>query len=69
MRWLKRRSRPVPAATAGQREADKALEKAEQRLEETTGETRAILDAADKLRRLGETNDFAARIREAMGGT
>ncbi len=66
MRWLKRRSE---GPTDGQREADKELGKAEARLERVKDDTREILTVADRLRRMGDHNDFAARIREAMGGT
>jgi hypothetical protein len=67
MRWLKRKSEP-PAATAGQATADKALDKATQELRTVNAETSEILETVGKLRRLGEQNDFAARLREAMGG-
>lgn len=71
LRWLKRKGNKdmPPAATAGQVEASKALGKAEAGLERVNKEGREILASAEKLRRLGDTNDFAARIREAMGGT
>lgn len=68
MRWRKRRSEEAPASTAGQREADKALGKAEARLERTHEDTHEILTVADRLRHLGERNDFAQRIKEALGG-
>lgn len=66
--WLKRKETEPPAESAGQTEADRALGRAEERLERVQGETREILATAEKLRRLGQTNDFAARIREALGG-
>lgn len=56
-------------STTGQREADKALGKAEERLERAEDDTREILVVAARLKRLGEHNDFAARIRQALGGT
>lgn len=68
MRWLKRKSDPPPAATAGQTEATKALDKAEAGLEQVHREEHEILAAVEKLKRLGQQNDFAARIRDAMGG-
>lgn len=69
MRWLKRKNKPLPAATAGQAEAAKALGKAEAGLERAHKDEREIMAAAAKLRRLGQDNDFAARIREALGGS
>lgn len=67
MRWLKRRTER-PVSTSGQREADKALGKAEARLERAQDDTHEILDVADVLRRLGERNDFAQRIKQSLGG-
>lgn len=67
MFWLKRKSK-LPAATAGQDTAAKALDKAEQELETVTEQTGEILGVARKLTHLGAQNDFAARLREAMGG-
>lgn len=71
MAWLKRRrgKKPPPAATAGQTEASKALDKAEASLERAHDETREIMATAEKLKRLGDSNDFARRIGRAMGGT
>lgn len=68
MRWPKRRSDPEQAPTAGQREADKALDEAEKKLKRTEGSTREILVVTEHLRRLGERNDFAQKIKEALGG-
>lgn len=65
--WRKRKSK-IPAATAGQNTAEKALGKAERELETVNEQTGEILGAAAKLARLGAQNDFAARLREAMGG-
>lgn len=67
MRW--RKNKRPPAATAGQTEATKALDKAEAGLEEVKKDEREIMATAAKLRRLGQDNDFAARIREALGGS
>lgn len=69
LRWLKRRSDTSPASTAGQDEADKALEKADASLRRAEGETSEILQTAEHLKRLGRQNDFAARISKALGGT
>jgi hypothetical protein len=70
MPWRKRtRGKGVPAATAGQREASKALDKAEESLERAQGAEREIMTSVRKLKRLGEDNDFAARIARALGGT
>lgn len=66
LRW--KRAKRTFASTAGQREADKALGKAEERLERAEGDTHEILVVAERLKRLGEHNDFAARIKEALGG-
>lgn len=70
LHWLKRKGSeaPPPAASAGQTEAAKALGKAEQGLAEVKREGREILATAEKLRRLGQQNDFAARIKDALGG-
>ena len=68
VRWLKRKKGEPHQESAGQAAADRALGRAEERLERTRDETREILATAEKLRRLGQTNDFAARLREAMGG-
>lgn len=70
LRWLKRKgSEPLPpAATAGQAEASKALDKAEQGLAEAKRGEREILATAETLTRLGRQNDFAARIKNALGG-
>jgi hypothetical protein len=67
--WLKRKgSKPSPAPTAGQREADRAADREGAKLREVRKETRAIIEAAERLKALGESNDFAARIRHALGG-
>lgn len=55
---------PSPELT----EAERALERTERRLGMIKGETPAILGVADQLVRLGEQNDFAARLRVALGG-
>jgi len=69
LHWLKGKDKRKSASTPGQREADRALGKAEERLERTEDDTREILEVARKLRRLGEQNDFAQKIKEALGGT
>ena len=68
--WLRgrRKDSSGPASTAGQREADKALDKETQKLRTAEGQTDEILAAAETLKRLGEQNDFAVRLRRAMGG-
>lgn len=65
--WLKVRRNRSPAKTAGQREAEKALVGEDRKLAKTETETSAILEAAGTLKRLGESNDFAARIKHALG--
>lgn len=67
LRWKKGKKRD-PVRTDGQREADQALGKATERLERAEDDTHEILAVAGKLRRLGERNDFAARIQKALGG-
>lgn len=54
--------RPRPTA------ADRALAREDQKLEKVHGETSEIMEAAATLKRLGERNDFAARIRHSLGG-
>jgi hypothetical protein len=69
--WLRRRGSkppPGPASTAGQREADKALDKEDAKLREVQKRTGEIMSLADELQRMGRQNDFASRLREAMGG-
>jgi hypothetical protein len=68
MRWKKGKRTPAPASTAGQSAADKALGKAEARLERAQDDTHEILAVTEHLMRLGERNDFAQRIKEALGG-
>lgn len=69
MNWLKRKaSRRDAPSTAGQREAGRALAREEEKLRRITAETSEILEAAEKLKRLGSRNDFAARIHRALGG-
>ncbi|QDN64456.1 hypothetical protein [Streptomyces sp. S1D4-14] len=72
MSWLrtlisKLRRRPL-APSPELREAERALERTEQRLGVIRGEASAILGIADQLVQLGEQNDFAARLRTALGG-
>ncbi len=67
--WLKRKgSKPAPAATAGQDAADKALDKETQKLRKVNAKTDEIMEAAGVLKHLGDQNDFAVRLRRAMGG-
>lgn len=69
MSWLKRKKDERSATvTPEQHEASKALGKAEERLEQAEERTREIMSAVGELKRLGDRNDFAARIREALGG-
>lgn len=70
MSWLKRKSKTTVDApdSAGQNEASRALGKAEERLEKVQDRGDEIMLAAETLRRLGDHNDFAARIKEALGG-
>lgn len=68
--WLKRRAnKRITRPTAEQREAGRALADQEKKLREVTAGNPEILKEAERLKRLGSRNDFAARIREAMGGT
>lgn len=69
MNWLKRKASRTTPSTAGQREAGRALAREEEKLRRITAETSEILEAAEKLKRLGSRNDFAARIHRALGGT
>lgn len=68
LRWLKRKETEPPAASAGQAEASRALDKAEQGLAEVKSGEREILATAERLTSLGRQNDFASRIRDALGG-
>lgn len=72
MSWLRtlisRLRRRPPAPSPELREAERALARTEQRLGVIKGETSAILGIADQLVQLGEQNDFAARLRTALGG-
>lgn len=70
MNWLKRMmcKRSAPP-TNGQRAAGRALAREEEKLLEVTAESSEIMEAVDKLKRLGEQNDFAVKIYRAMGGT
>lgn len=72
MNWLRTlmsrlRRRPAPPSP-GLREAELALAHTERRLGMIKGATPAILEAADRLVQLGEQNDFAARLRNVLGG-
>lgn len=74
MNWLRtlmsrfRRTKPDAAPSPELREAERVLARTERRLGVIKGETPAILGIADQLERLGEQNDFAARLRTAFGG-
>jgi len=70
MKWpsLRRHDSKTDAATAGQTAADKALVKAEKELAEVNSQTSEILETAADLKRLGERNNFADMIKEALGG-
>lgn len=61
MRWLKRRSKRPPGATAGQAEASRALGRAEAGLERVRGEGREILAAAEKLKRVSRQHGMRER--------
>jgi hypothetical protein len=39
-----------------------------EKLREVHKESRAIIETAERLKSLGDQNDFAARIRHALGG-
>lgn len=74
MSWLRtlmsrfRRTRYPAAPSSELREAERALARTERRLGMIKGETPAILGLADQLEQLGDQNDFAARLRTALGG-
>lgn len=74
MSWLRtltsrfRRTRPHAAPSPELREAERALARTERRLGMIKGETPAILGIASQLERLGDQNDFAARLHIAFGG-
>jgi F0F1-type ATP synthase membrane subunit b/b' len=68
LHWLKRRHKPDPDCSAGQLEAEQALARESQKLAKAHTETSAILEAAGALKDLGTQNDFAARIKHALGG-
>lgn len=74
MNWLRtlmsrlRRTRPDAPPSPELREAERALAHTERRLGLIKGETPEILGIAAQLEQLGEANDFAARLRIALGG-
>lgn len=72
MNWLRTmvsKLRRRPAAPSPElTEAKRALARTERRLGMIKGETPAILGVADQLVQMGEQNDFAARLRTALGG-
>lgn len=65
--WLRTRRKARPP-DAGQRAADKALANENKKLGAVTRESRTIREEARELKRLGEQNDFAGKLRRAMGG-
>jgi hypothetical protein len=68
--WLKRKgSKTAPAPSAGQRTADRALAHEDRKLREADGRSSEIMSAVRELRALGVQNDFAGKVRRAMGGT
>lgn len=67
VRWLRRRT-DHPSETAEQRRAERAVEEESRKLRKAETETGAIIEAAEKLKALGQANDFAARIKHALGG-
>lgn len=75
MSWLRtlisrfwRPRRPAPPSPE-LREAERVRAWTEDRLGTVRGKTSEILTAASNLERLGEQNDFAARLRSALGGS
>lgn len=74
MSWLRtlmdrfRRTRPAPPPSPELREAERALAHTERRLGMIKEETPEILGIAAQLERLGDQNDFAARLHIAFGG-
>lgn len=44
------------------------MEEESRKLRKAETETGAIIEAAEKLKALGQANDFAARIKHALGG-
>lgn len=64
---MKRKRSDPPSS--GQRAAGRALAREEEKLRKVTAESSEIMEAADKLKRLGAQNDFATKIYRAMGGT
>lgn len=67
MKWLHRKGKK-PQVPHGQEEAEKALEKTEQALRTVQESNSEIMAEARKLTRLGERNNFAEALRQAMGG-
>lgn len=69
LRTLISKLRRRPATPSPElREAERVRAWTEDRLGTIKDETPAILDIARHLERLGEQNDFAARLRSALGG-
>jgi hypothetical protein len=72
--WLRKliselRSRRRPSSPSPElREAERIRTWTDDRLGTIKSRTPEILGVADQLKRLGEQNDFAARLRSALGG-
>ena len=70
MRLLKRKTRKRhDPPSAEQREASRAVAREDRKFREVTAETSGIMREVEELKRLGRQNDFAAKLRQAMGGT
>lgn len=65
--WLRKKPEKRPACS-GQQDADRAVEQERAKLAAAHNETRKIHAEAGALKRLGEQNDFAGKLRRAMGG-
>lgn len=65
--WLRTKRRPHPDEP-GQEAAEQALEHEDRKLGAVHRQTRTIHSEAGALKRLGEENDFAGKLRRAMGG-
>lgn len=74
MNWLRtlisrfRHPRRPAVPSPELREAERVRAWTEDRLGTIKDETSEILVAASRLKQLGEQNDFAARLRNALGG-
>jgi hypothetical protein len=65
--WLRKTPKQRPA-DSGQSAADRAVKHEQTKLAAAHKETRKIHAEAGTLKRLGEQNDFAGKLRRAMGG-